>query len=162
MGEKPLVNFSIRKAMERDADGILECLRVAFDPYRSRYTAEGFQDSTLTSETLRQRMKTMSILVATDDTGEIVGTVACNVSAPEEGHLRGMAVIPRWQGCGLAQQLLAAVEAELRARGCRRATLDTTEPLQRAIRFYERNGYRLSGKVGDFFGMPLYEYVKVL
>ena len=35
-------------------------------------------------------------------------------------------------------------------------------PLQRAIRFYERNGYRPSGRVADFFGMPLFEYVKPL
>jgi hypothetical protein len=31
-----------------------------------------------------------------------------------------------------------------------------------AIRFYERNGYAHSGKVFDFFGMPLHEYVKQL
>ena len=31
-----------------------------------------------------------------------------------------------------------------------------------AIRFYERNGYVASGRVGDFFGMPLYEYLKPL
>jgi hypothetical protein len=40
--------------------------------------------------------------------------------------------------------------------------LDTTEPLQRAMGFYEKHGYRRSGKVSDFFGMPLVEYQKVL
>jgi len=30
------------------------------------------------------------------------------------------------------------------------------------MRFYERHGYRRSGKIGDFFGMALIEYVKVL
>jgi len=38
---------------------------------------------------------------------------------------------------------------------------DTTEPLRPAVRFYERNGYRASGRVTDF-GMPLFEYVKRL
>ena len=56
--------------------------------------------------------------------------------------------------------MLQAAESELRARGCRRVTLDTTQPLERAMRFYEKNGYRRSGNVGDFFGMPLFEYVK--
>jgi len=28
------------------------------------------------------------------------------------------------------------------------------------MRFYEKHGYRRSGKVSDFFGMPLVEYVK--
>lgn len=166
MGNKPPVTpqpaFAIRKATGADAAGILDCLRLAFEPYRGDYTAEGFNDSVLTAETIHQRMATMSILVAIDNGGQIAGTIASRVVCPEEGHLRGMAVLPEWQGSGLGQQLLAAAESELRARQCRRVTLNTTQPLQRAIRFYEKNGYRLSGKVTDFFGMPLYEYVKPL
>jgi hypothetical protein len=46
--------------------------------------------------------------------------------------------------------------------GCARLTLDTTEPLKRATRFYERNDFRPSGVVSDFFGMPLFEYIKDL
>ncbi|HTC94503.1 MAG TPA: hypothetical protein VK699_13775 [Terriglobales bacterium] len=49
-----------------------------------------------------------------------------------EGHLRGMAVLPYWRGTGLA------------------------------VKFYEKNGYRRSGKIADFFGMPLIEYLKSL
>ena len=51
---------------------------------------------------------------------------------------------------------------DVAAAGCTRLTLDTTEPLQRAISFYRRNGFVTSGTVTDFFGMPLYEYVKAL
>jgi GNAT superfamily N-acetyltransferase len=119
----------------------------------------------------------------------------------KEGHIRGMAVLPSWQGLrvrvsrntelpvlpeersdeapvfaepqaspelaegvveGTAAELLHAAERYLRSQRCTRVTLDTTAPLQRAIRFYERNGYRASGRVIDFFGMPLYEYVKDL
>jgi ribosomal protein S18 acetylase RimI-like enzyme len=57
---------------------------------------------------------------------------------------------------------MRAAEAELAARSCQQITLDTTEPLQRAMRFYESHGYQRSGKVTDFFGMPLHEYVKDL
>jgi len=39
-------------------------------------------------------------------------------------------------------------------------SVSVPEPLRRAIRFYERNEFRPSGSVGDFFGMPLAEYVK--
>ena len=93
-------------------------------------------------------------------TREIIGTVACNLVSPEEGHIRGMAVLPSWQGARIAQQLLERAEAELVAQKRVRITLDTTEPLKRAISFYQRNGFRPSGQVSDFFGMPLYEYVK--
>jgi GNAT superfamily N-acetyltransferase len=73
-----------------------------------------------------------------------------------------MAVLLAWQGQGIAAMLLTAAESELRKRRCARITLDTTEPLARAMRFYEKYGYRRSGRVTDFFGMPLVEYVKII
>src|SRR5262249_48797032 len=73
-----------------------------------------------------------------------------------EGHLRGMAVVPSSQGCGVSSRLLESIENELRRAGCSVVTLDTTAPLTRAIRFYERNGYVRSGVVSDFFGMVLH------
>ena len=79
-----------------------------------------------------------------------------------EGHLRGMAVLPEWQGRGVAEKLLQTAEQELASRQCARITLDTTEPLQRAMRFYQKHGYRPTGRITDFFGMPLHEYVKQL
>jgi GNAT superfamily N-acetyltransferase len=73
-----------------------------------------------------------------------------------------MAVLPTWQGAGVAALLLDAAERELRDQRCSLVALDTTEPLRRATRFYEKHGYRASGRVSDFFGMPLFEYVKDL
>jgi ribosomal protein S18 acetylase RimI-like enzyme len=73
-----------------------------------------------------------------------------------------MAVLPSAHGSGIAGQLLARAEEHLRQAGAQLVTLDTTAPLQRAIRFYEKHGYRASGKISDFFGMPLYEYMKRL
>ena len=31
-----------------------------------------------------------------------------------------------------------------------------------AIRFYEKQGYRRTGAIEDFYGMPLHEFVKEL
>ncbi len=154
--------ITIRKAASADAPAILHCLRIAFEPYRSSYTAEAFTDTVLTTETIQRRLASMCILVAVNEAGNIIGTIGCSVMGESEGHLRGMAVLPAWQGCGIAEKLLRTAEAELGAGKCSRISLDTTEPLQRAMRFYERHGYRRSGKVSDFFGMPLHEYVKNL
>lgn len=104
----------------------------------------------------------MSLFVAVNEDGEVVGTIGCASLVNHEGHLRGMAVLPDRQGSGLAGQLLERAESELRDLGCTRVTLDTTEPLKRAVRFYERHGYRATGRVTNFFGMPLYEYAKEL
>lgn len=152
----------VRRATRFDSLAILHCLRAAFEPYRDRYTAEAFADTTLTPHLLEDRLSEMAVFVAEASNGEIIGTVALTVLHAGEGHIRGMAVLPGWQGRGIAEALLARVESELREHKCSRLSLDTTAPLERAIRFYEKYGFHPSGVVSDFFGMPLYEYVKSL
>ena len=157
-----LIEFAIRPAVLKDVPAILACLRAAFVPYRKRYTPAAYLDTVLTTDTIGARLLSMSVLVAVTPARAIVGTIASEVLRPGEGHLRGMAVRPESQGKGVAVGLLQAVEQELLEKGCWRVTLDTTLPLVRAIGFYERHGFTASGRVQDFFGMPLYEYAKVL
>ncbi|HZP23060.1 MAG TPA: GNAT family N-acetyltransferase [Terriglobales bacterium] len=154
-------DYFIRNATGEDAPTILKCLATAFEPYRTRYTPGAWLDTVLNAETIQERLAWMQVLVAVSAEG-VVGTIACASVTEDEGHLRGMAVLPAWQGQGVAEALLLAAEAELLRRGCARITLDTTEPLERAMRFYEKHGYRRSGKVIDFFAMPLHEFVKQL
>jgi [ribosomal protein S18]-alanine N-acetyltransferase len=110
---------------------------------------------------MRQRLIEMRVYVAVTAGGEIIGTIASSLSG-DEAHLRGMAVCPQWQGKGIAEQLLLAAEADLLAVGCARVTLDTTVPLERAISFYRKHGFLPTGRITDFFAMPLYEYAKPL
>jgi GNAT superfamily N-acetyltransferase len=152
--------LSVRTASVQDSEGILNCLHSAFGPYQSLYTSAAYEDTVLTPQTLQNRLKTMSVLVA-DSGGIVVGTISCG-SSGEEGHLRGMAVQPAWLGKNVAHRLLEAAEQLLRDKGCSRVTLDTTLPLERAMRFYEKHGYLKSGRVSDFYGMPLHEYEKIL
>jgi GNAT superfamily N-acetyltransferase len=156
------MRFSVRKAVIADAVQILDCLDEAFAPFRDAYTPEAFLDTVLTAATLAQRLKVMTVFVSLDSGGDVVGTVGCELTASGEGHLRGMAVRLGWQGTGIAAELLQRAEDELARRGCSRIKLDTTEPLRRAMLFYEKHGYRRSGVTRDFFGMPLLEYVKEL
>jgi len=154
--------YRIERACAADLPGVVGCLAEAFEAYRTRYTEGGFADTVPTLEACERRSREMTILVARDDAGAVAGTIACQKAGPGEGHLRGMAVRPALQGAGVANDLLASAEAELKSLGCLRVTLDTTIPLERAIRFYERNGYAATGVVTDFFGMPLFEYAKDL
>lgn len=147
--------------MPNDSAGILQCLREAFDPYRGSYTPDAFADTILTPEMLDRRAATMTLFVAVSD-GAVVGTIGGHAVDSHRGHIRGMAVLPDWKGSGVAAKLLNAVEAELQARGCSRITLNTTQPLQSAMRFYEKHGYRSTGNTKDFFGMPLIEYAKTI
>ncbi len=158
--ETPVV--SIRKASHDDAQGILECLTEAFEAYRGSYTSDAFRDTVPPREEIQNRVAKMWVFVAVKPSGEIVGTVACNVLSPNEGHIRGMAVRTSWHGAHVASGLLRSVESELRHQRCSRVTLDTTLPLKRAMRFYEKQGFQRSGRITNFFGMPLIEYVKAL
>ena len=153
-------SFSLRKATLEDGEAIVDCLKAAFDPYRSEYTPDAFADTVLDSNTVKKRISDMCIFVAVSE-GEIVGTIGCSANGAE-GHLRGMAVSPERQGSDIAAALLRAAEDELVEQGCQYVTLDTTEPLRRAIRFYQKHGFTATGRVSDFFGMNLYEYKKEL
>jgi GNAT superfamily N-acetyltransferase len=150
----------VRRAGASDASAILACLAAAFEEFRSQYSAGAFADTVLDSETVQCRLRKMHVLLAVAE-GCVVGTVSWSANGAE-GHLRGMAVFPEWQGKGVASALLKAAEHELLGHGCNYVTLDTTEPLTRAMQFYESHGYARSGRTTDFFGMRLHEYRKVL
>jgi predicted N-acetyltransferase YhbS len=152
------LGLRIRVATPRDIPGILECLRRSFEPYRTEYTPDAFLDTVLTPESARERLRSMTVLVAVDRSNAILGTIAWMAVSPSEAHLRGLAVAPPHHGEGVGASLLAGALNQIRQAGHRRVTLDTTTPLEVARRFYERAGFRPSGKVSDFFGMPLIEY----
>ena len=136
------------------------CLGEAFAPFRAEYTPAAFDDTVVSLPAARVRWQRMNLYVAEDPSAGIVGTIASSLESIGAGHLRGMAVRPAWQGRGIAEALLTAALADLRAGGCHRVTLETTLPLRRAARFYAKHGFRRSGKVSDFFGMPLIEFVR--
>ncbi len=152
----------VRRATIADASAIRKCLAEAFEPYRADYTPAAFSDTVPNVAGVENRIRGMTCLVAYEPAGEIVGTVGAQPVTPREGHLRGMAVRPAWQGGDAAAQLLSAAEAALFAAGCNTVSLDTTKPLARAMRFYERQGFVATGRVQDFLGMPLFEYKKAI
>lgn len=153
-------SFELRKAAIEDVEALVDCLRRAFEEYENAYSPGAFADTVPDANGIRRRLKEMFLIVAVSE-NKIVGTIGYSVNGTE-GHLRGMAVFPEWRGSGVASALLRNAENDLRAAGCTVVTLDTTEPLERAIRFYEKNGFVASGKVSNFFGMPLHEYSKLL
>jgi GNAT superfamily N-acetyltransferase len=152
----------LRRATLRDAPGLLACLHAAFAQYQGDYTAAAYEDTTLTQTAVLDRLARMRVVVAVDSVGAVIGTLATERRSRAEGHLRGMAVVPEYQGTGVAAALLRDALRQLTRDGCERVTLDTTRPLERAVRFYEKNGFHRSGGVGDLFGMPLFEFVRPL
>jgi ribosomal protein S18 acetylase RimI-like enzyme len=152
--------IEIRRAAIGDATGTVNCLEAAFEKYRALYNTSGYVDTTLNSEAVIRRLMEMNIYVAVTEKGEVVGTVYWSRTKPEEGHLRGMAVKPEYQGSGVADSLIQRVETDIRDKGCLWVTLETMDFLRRSIHFYEKRGYCRTGQIKDFFGQPAHEFIK--
>ncbi|MFX0027241.1 MAG: GNAT family N-acetyltransferase [Candidatus Hermodarchaeota archaeon] len=158
-----LIDFTIRLATIKDAKAVHEILLDAFEEYRSFYSPEGFTDTVLSEEKAKDRIKDMKVYVAVDQQSKIIGTIGWQKLNKFEGHIRGMGVIPSRQGKrSPAMSLLKCVERDAQLEKCKILTLDTTEILKRAQKFYEKNGYKRTGKIGDFFGSIIYEFAKTL
>jgi GNAT superfamily N-acetyltransferase len=136
-------------------------LHEAFIEYRDSYTPEAFAATTPAGGEVLSRMKEGPVWVATLG-GAAVGTVAA-VARGEELYIRGMAVLPEGRGRGIGELLLREVEDYASTQGYGRLTLSTTPFLRRAIRLYERFGFRRVGAgPRDLMGTPLFTMVKSL
>ena len=106
------------------------------------------------------------------DGGEPAGHVMVAESSPvplmaaPPGHAKLWQIFirPAWQGTGLATRLLRAAEREALERGFGRMALWTPRDNARARRFYEREGWAVSGRerLENPMGMPVVEYVRAL
>lgn len=151
---------SVCEASLADADSIASVLSESFAEYQPLYTPEGYAATTPSAEQIRARWDEGPVWVAVR-AGCVVGTVSA-VPRGRELYVRSMAVVPSARGQRAGELLLRRVEEFALAHGHERLTLTTTPFLSRAIRLYERAGFKRSGRVLDLFGTPLFEMLKDL
>jgi N-acetylglutamate synthase-like GNAT family acetyltransferase len=159
MSEGTQPGVRIRRAFLEDASAIASVLYESFAEYESSYTPEGFAVTVSNPEQVRERIKEELVWLALKDE-KIVGTVG---AVPKAGalYVRSMAVIPAGRGSGIGRKLLERVEEFAAERGFKRMFLSTTPFLARAIRLYERFGFRRSDEgPHDLFGTPLFTMMK--
>jgi putative acetyltransferase len=92
--------------------------------------------------------------VARDAAGQAVGCGAVVLEA-QGGELKRMFVSPRARGQGVAQRLLALLEQEAAARGCRLLQLETGPYQPEALALYARCGFERRGPFGGYADDPL-------
>ena len=85
--------------------------------------------------------------------GEAAG---CGGIAFEDGfaELKRMYVRPHARGRGVAQAVIARLEAEARSRGYKRLTLETGDVQHAAIKLYERAGFTVCKPFGEYLTLP--------
>lgn len=77
-------------------------------------------------------------------------------------ELARLYIAAEWKGTGLANALMARVYATARDLGAHRLWLGVWEQNPRAIRYYEKNGFRKVGTIGFLFGStPQSDWVMV-
>lgn len=86
-----------------------------------------------------------------EDGGAVVGCAALRPLAgvPGAGEVRRMFVRPSHRGAGVADALMAALEAFAREAGYDALYLDTHHDFTAAIRLYERRGYARVDRYND-------------
>jgi GNAT superfamily N-acetyltransferase len=159
--ERDAQGVEMRLAQLTDAGAIAALLLAAFIEYKPLYTDDGFAATTPTNEQILDRMQEGPIWIVLFQQS-IVGTLSV-ILEDSELYLRGMAVLPAARGQRAGGLLLKQVEDFALAHGCRRLFLSTTPFLSRAIRLYERFGFRRTEEgPADLFGTPLFTMEKML
>lgn len=154
-------SIEIRLAGPDDAAAIALLLAEAFAEYRPLYTPHGYAATAITPEKVIGRIEEGPVWVA--GRGKIiVGTVSV-VRKGESLYIRGMAVSPLARGRLIGELLLMHIEKFAVSHGVRRLFLSTTPFLGRAIRLYEKSGFRrIEEGPTELFGTPLFTMEKVI
>jgi GNAT superfamily N-acetyltransferase len=164
-----------RIAKPADAAAISSICAEAFEGYRSWAPSDWAPraptqaDLTRLADALRR--SDVWCLLALDDQ-QVIGHVALSLFSMEDPepppagttNLWQLFVRPAWQGRGIATALMEAAASEARLRGFTRMRLWTPQAQSRARRFYEREGWTLTGGLHEDspFGLPVVEYTRTL
>lgn len=132
--------------------------RIELEPDQAREhetTERLVEHNKAASEAIRERFEPDNLpsrpvaAYAVDEAGELLGGCVGNtVDLWRWLTIDLMWVSPDHRGEGLGRELLDAVEAQARERGCRWSKLNTWE--FQAPEFYERCGYVVYGRETDF------------
>jgi ribosomal protein S18 acetylase RimI-like enzyme len=148
-------NLSFRRAVTEDVNAIVALANLG---YRGEASKQGWTTEadlldgirTDASEVRGLIEKQDSMILLCEREGEIIGTVHLQLIG-SAGYLGMFVVKPNLQGAGIGKQFIAAAEqAARRAWGIRRMTMTVITLRTELIAFYERRGYRRTGKIIPF------------
>ncbi|MDN2567151.1 bifunctional helix-turn-helix transcriptional regulator/GNAT family N-acetyltransferase [Aquibium sp. A9E412] len=124
------------------------CLAAYFAELAARFEAGFDPDAGGAAEDAAMTPPDGCFLVARID-GRPVGCGALKPLDAQTAEIKRMWVAPEARGRGLARRLLAALEAEARARNRHRVRLDTNRALTTAQAMYRKAGYRPIARFND-------------
>jgi DNA-binding MarR family transcriptional regulator/GNAT superfamily N-acetyltransferase len=124
------------------------CIAAYVQELQARF-AHGFDPARSVSAEPGELVPPAGVFVLARLDGRAIGCGGLKVTAPGEGEIKRMWIAPDARGLGLAQRLLAALEAHAAAMGLHTLRLDTNRSLSEARALYLRNGYREVARYND-------------
>ena len=107
-----------------------------------------------TDAMLRMQLQPDShVFLTAEADGAVVGYVGM-LYVLDEGYISNVAVRPDHRRRGIAEALLAALEARGRALMLSFLTLEVRERNAAAIALYEKRGYRIAGRRKNYYEKP--------
>jgi ribosomal protein S18 acetylase RimI-like enzyme len=112
------------------------------DQYRSESGALKFLKNIVVLPGCGQFQEQASFVLREPHSHELQGVVLTSAVAPRVGHTTQICVMPGYQGRGLGRRLITATIAALRARNFSALSLTVTAANERAVRLYEKIGFK--------------------
>jgi ribosomal protein S18 acetylase RimI-like enzyme len=112
------------------------------DQYRSAAGARRFLSNIIQYPGCGSFLPEASFLAFERGAGRLIGVCLSSRVAADAGHITQVCVAPDWKGRGAGYELMRRALASLAACGCLRASLTVTAANQKAVRLYERIGFR--------------------
>jgi len=142
----------VRTASQEDLDIIstmlTETWHHTYDHIYGREKVAELTEAWHSVAALKQRLtRPRSEFIVADDGAEIGGMAYVTQIDNETSMLHQLYVRPGQQGRGLGEKLL--IEAESSFPDVRRIRLEVEEANNRAVKFYERNGFKQTGTTPD-------------
>ncbi len=133
----------IREYHPRDFDAICEIDRLCFEPGVS-YTADEMREWLA--------LPAAFALVGEDDqAGRVGGFVLARKTRARNAHIITIDVLPEYRRSGLGASLMQGAHEKLRKRDVRRVQLEVSVENAAALRFYERLGYVVAGRIPRYY-----------
>ncbi len=144
-GTAPAISVSPESATSPDARA---CLAAYFAELAERFEA-GFDAGAAGRDVGAEFAAPDGAFFVARLAGEAVGCGGFVALDAETAEIKRVWTAPKARGLGVARAVLAALEAEARARGFRRLRLDTNRALNEAQAMYLKAGYRDIARYND-------------
>jgi ribosomal protein S18 acetylase RimI-like enzyme len=156
-------DIAFRKARIHEKHDIHLVLSEAFEPYKKDYTKGAFTATVLTPNDIQNRIvdQTYEISVVVLNK-RIVGTVSVSERDHDQLHIRSMAVHPDYQKRGIGFFMVQKIVELAKRKNFKMISLDTSKPLQGAITFYTNVGFAFTGVTKNFYGVEIFEMIRML